>query len=95
MRTTASVQSALLLLDIIEILNERHISYAIIGAFAASFYGFVRASLDADAVISVQALGDARKLCEDLRVKGFIVDHRTGDWDDPIQWFGILGKNDT
>jgi hypothetical protein len=85
MRTTASGQSALLLLDIIEILNERHISYSIIGAFAASFYGFVRASLDADAVISVQALGGARKLCEDLRVKGFIVDHRTGDWDDPIQ----------
>jgi len=84
MRTTATGQSALLLLDIIDILNARGISYAIIGAFAASFYGMVRASLDADAVVSIHTSGEAIKLCEDLRTIGFIVDHRTGDHNDPI-----------
>jgi predicted nucleotidyltransferase len=84
MRTTSQGQSALLLLDIIDILNDRGISYAIIGAFAASFYGMVRASLDADAVISIHASGDAVKFCEYLRVKGFIVEHRKGDFNDPI-----------
>ena len=48
-------QSSLLLLKVIKLLNKRRVPYAIVGAFAASFYGVVRASLDADAVIS---LGD-------------------------------------
>jgi len=84
MRTTSPGQSALLLLDIIDILNDRGVSYAIIGAFAASFYGVVRASLDADAVISIHTTGDAIKLCEDLCAKGFNVEHRKGDFNDPI-----------
>jgi predicted nucleotidyltransferase len=84
MRTTAPGQSALLLLDIIDILNERAVAYAIIGAFAASFYGVVRASLDADAVISIQTAQDAIDLCQDVLVKNFVVDHRRGDRDDPI-----------
>ncbi len=84
MRTTAPGQSALLLLDVIDILNERHIPYAIIGAFAASFYGMVRASLDADAVISMPTSQDAVNLCRDLRVEGLIVEYRRGDQDDPI-----------
>ena len=84
MRTTAPGQSALFLLDIIDILNERHIPYAIIGAFAASFYGMVRASLDADAVISIHTFQDAVSLCADLRVEGLSVEHRSGDQNDPI-----------
>lgn len=60
MRTTAYGQSTLLLLDVIEFLNKKKISYAIIGAFAASFYGVVRASLDADAVISILTPEDIR-----------------------------------
>ncbi len=84
MRTTASGQSALLLLDVINILNERKIPYAIIGAFAASFYGMVRASLDADAVISIHTSQDTLDLCEDLKVKGLHVEYRKGDSNDPI-----------
>jgi len=84
MRTTAPGQSVLLLLDIIDNLNKRQIPYAIIGAFAASFYGMVRASLDADAVISVHSSQDAVNLCLDLRNKGLIVEHRRGDHNDPI-----------
>ena len=85
MRTTAPGQSALLLLDVIEILEERHIAYAIIGAFAASFYGMVRASVDADAVISLHASQEAANLCKDLRVENLNVEYRRGDENDPIE----------
>ena len=84
MRPTASGQSALLLLDVISRLNERRIPYAIIGAFAASFYGMVRASLDADAVISIRNSQDAQSLCKDLRSENLQVEYRSGDSDDPI-----------
>ncbi len=84
MRTTASGQSALLLLDVIDTLNKRQILYAIIGAFAASFYGMVRASLDTDAVISIHSHQDTANLCADLRTKGLSVEHRSGDQSDPI-----------
>ncbi len=84
MRTTAPGQSALLLLDVIDLLNKRHIPYAIIGAFAASFYGVVRASLDADAVISIRTVRDGNELCQDLKVLGLSVERRTGDHEDPI-----------
>ena len=84
MRTTAPGQSALLLLDVISLLDERSIAYAIIGAFAASFYGVVRASLDADAVISIPNPREVRDLCRDLRAQDFNVEHRSGDSEDPI-----------
>ena len=84
MRPTAPGQSALLLLDVIDLLNKRHIPYAIIGAFAASFYGVVRASLDADAVISIRTVRDGNELCQDLKVLGLSVERRTGDHEDPI-----------
>lgn len=85
MRANSSGQSALLLLDIIDILCARRVSYAIIGAAAASFYGVVRTSMDADALIAlppgqanVQALSDA------LRKAGLKSAYRWGDADDPI-----------
>jgi len=84
MRTTAPGQSALLLVDIIEILDQKKIPYAIIGAFAASFYGVVRASVDADAVVSLLTRQDSMDLCEDLKANGLKVEDRRGDVDDPI-----------
>lgn len=84
MKTTAPGQSALLILDVIDILNSRHIPYAIIGAFAASFYGVVRASLDADAVISIRTSQESEKLCKALRAEGLKVEYREGDSKDPI-----------
>lgn len=84
MRATALGQSALLLLDVIDLLNKRQIPYAIIGAFAASFHGMVRASLDADAVISIRAAQDGVDLCRDLQNQGLHIEHRHGDQDDPI-----------
>jgi hypothetical protein len=52
-RTTGLGQSALLLLDAIEVLAREQINYAVIGAMAASIHGVVRASVDADAVLSL------------------------------------------
>lgn len=78
-------QSALLLLDVLDLLNPLHILYAIIGAFAASFYGTVRASLDADAIISLQqSQTDAKALIAKLQEAGFKVTYRKGDLNDPI-----------
>ncbi len=85
MKAKGPGQSALLLLDIIGALQKRRISYAIVGAFAASFYGVVRASMDADAVISLQTgETDVTTLLGDLRRHPLKVVYRKGDWKDPI-----------
>jgi len=85
MKAKGSGQSALLLLDVISVLNRHHIPYAIIGAFAASFHGVVRASMDADAMISLEPTRmDVRALMGHLRKAGFKSIDRRGDVHDPI-----------
>lgn len=85
MRAKGPGQSALLLLDVIDALGKLRISYAIVGAFAASFYGVVRASVDADAVISLQ-LNDRniKGLLDKLRRHRLKSLYRKGDLNDPI-----------
>jgi hypothetical protein len=92
MRTTAYGQSTLLLLDVIEFLNKRNIAYAIIGAFAASFYGVIRASLDADAVISILTPQDTADFCLNLKSLGLNAVYRKGDGEDPIA--GVINIED-
>ncbi len=78
-------ESSLLLLKVIKRLDQLEISYAIIGAFAASFYGVVRASVDVDALISIEK--HERKLTEllDLLTEdGFVATVRRGNFEDPI-----------
>lgn len=53
MRTTRSGESALLLLDVIDLLSAQNVEYAVVGALAASIHRAVRASMDADVVLSV------------------------------------------
>ena len=48
MRTRRSGESALLLLDAIEVLAREQVGYAVVGAMAASVNGVLRASMDAD-----------------------------------------------
>ncbi len=84
MRTQGPGQSALLLLDVIHLLNERRIPYAIVGAFAASYHGVVRASLDADAVISLQSGLEGKELAQEFHRARFKATYRTGDLKDPI-----------
>ena len=83
MRTCRSGESALLLLDVVEVLARERVDYAVIGAMAASVHGVLRASMDADAVLSIttQQLG---QLHEIFRNAGFATDLRRGDLDDPI-----------
>jgi len=76
-------QSALLLLDIADILAAQDVDYIVIGAIAASVHGIVRGTTDADALISAAASGLAR-LENGLRQAGFTTDLRRGDADDPI-----------
>jgi hypothetical protein len=52
MRTSRDGQSALLLFDVVAILKKEKIDHAVIGAIAASVHGVVRASMDADLVLS-------------------------------------------
>ena len=54
MRASAPGQSALLMADVAESLARHGVRYAVIGAMAAAAHGVVRASLDADAIVSLQ-----------------------------------------
>jgi hypothetical protein len=82
-RTSGPGQSAFLIFDAIAVLNREKIDYAIIGAMAASVHGAIRASMDADAVISLsrQELADLEKR---MQSAGFKTELRRGDVDDPI-----------
>jgi predicted nucleotidyltransferase len=92
LRTRQAGQSALLLLDAISVLKARGIDYAVIGAMAASVHGALRASADADALISVTVskLASLRTL---FRKAGFETDLRRGDADDPVP--AMLALSDT
>jgi len=82
-RTTGAGQSALLLLDAVELLVDEKVDYAVVGAMAASVHGVVRASFDADAVLmlTVQQAPDLEKK---LVLAGFKTELRRGDSTDPI-----------
>ncbi|HET6630469.1 MAG TPA: hypothetical protein VFG91_11900 [Woeseiaceae bacterium] len=83
MRTTGPGQSALLLLDVVDLFAAEQVSYVVIGAMAASVHGFVRASLDADAALSLSPpeLRDLERKCG---ASGLQTEIRYGDDDDPI-----------
>jgi hypothetical protein len=83
MRARQPGESALLLLDVVEVLAGAGVPYAVVGAMAAAVHGAVRASLDADAVIGLPAhrLGELVPAC---RAAGLAVELREGDADDPI-----------
>ena len=83
MRTRQAGESALLLLDAVDLLERAGISYAVVGAMAAAVHGVVRASMDADAVILLPA-HRAAELERECRAAGFISEVRHGDPDDPI-----------
>jgi hypothetical protein len=53
MRTSRPGESALLVLNVVDLLGTQKVGYAVIGALAASIHGVVRASMDADVLLSV------------------------------------------
>ena len=93
MRAKKNGQSALFLLDVIDTLSKHKIPYAVIGAFAGAFYGMVRASLDADALISLTDSKFSPQALTDIFSKeGLIVELRLGDSRDPVK--GIVRLSD-
>lgn len=83
MGTEGPGQSALLMLGVAARLNAAGIDYAVVGAMAAAVHGVVRASLDADAVVSAQ-LQDIAALKQLLATPELKVESRVGEADDPI-----------
>jgi hypothetical protein len=83
MSATGPGQSLLLLLDVVAHLEKQGIAYAVVGALAASVYGTVRATTDADALVSVSRKKIAA-LEKSLRKAGLEADLRFGASDDPI-----------
>lgn len=83
MRTTRSGESALLLLDVVGVLSAQKVDYAVVGALAASIHGAVRASMDADVVLSV-SLARADSIGQTFKAAGFQTELTRGDLDDPI-----------
>jgi predicted nucleotidyltransferase len=89
MRTKRAGQSALLLLDAVEILQREKIDYAVIGAFALSAHGVVRASTDVD-VLLFTTPQHLVKLRARFQRAGFGTELRQGEADDPIPAMLIL-----
>jgi predicted nucleotidyltransferase len=92
MRTKRSGESALLLVDVVEFLVTRNVDYAVIGALAASVHGVVRASMDADVLLSVDA-PEVKHLESIFKAAGFRTELTRGDFEDPIP--GLLKVNDS
>jgi hypothetical protein len=92
MRTDGPGQSALLLLDAVVILEREGVGYAVVGAMAGSVHGVVRASVDADAVVSV-GFQELSKLADTFRTMGLAAHLRRGDPDDPID--AVLALRDS
>jgi hypothetical protein len=92
MRTNRSGESALLLLDVVDLLIARKVEYAVIGALAASIHGAVRASMDADVVLSV-GMEEAENLERIFKAAGFLTELTRGDFADPIP--GLLKVTDS
>ena len=72
-----------LLVEVAAVLVDQRIDYAVIGAMAAAVHGIVRASLDADALISVST-AQLEALGRIFRKAGLETSLRKGDADDPI-----------
>ena len=83
MRTRASGESTLLLLDAVQILRAEKVDYAIVGAMAASVHGVIRASRDADALLSISTSA-LKGLEQSFKAAGFATELRRGDMTDPI-----------
>jgi len=91
--TSAPGQSPYLLLQVIKVLEQQQIPYAVIGAIAAAYFGVVRASLDADVVISLAHQEDSLgSLVTALNSQSVSVSVRHGDASDPL--LGVIVVSD-
>ena len=91
MRASRPGESALLLLDAIEVLDGARVDYAVIGALAASVHGAIRASMDAD-VLLLAGMRVAGDLERSFAAAGYDAELTQGDQADPIP--GLLRIRD-
>jgi hypothetical protein len=91
-RTDRAGQSALLFLDVVEILQREKIAYAVIGAFALSLHGTIRGTTDVDALLftTPQHLAQLNMAFDRA---GFATELRRGEPDDPILGMLVLGDS--
>ena len=92
MRTRKGGQSALLLLDVVDILHREKIDYAVIGAFALAVLGVVRATTDVDALLFTTPARLA-KLEEQFKRDAFATELRIGEADDPVTGMLVLSDD--
>lgn len=92
MRTTKGGQSALLLLDVVEILRRENVDYAVIGAFALTVLGVVRATMDVDALLFTEPARMA-KLEKQFKQASFDTELRTPEADDPVAGMLVLSDD--
>ncbi len=92
MRTERPGQSALLFIDVAEILTRENIDYVVIGAFALAAHAVVRASSDVDALLSV-SYSRLATISTTLAAAHFEVTLRRGDYNDPILSMLILSDS--
>jgi len=91
-RTSKGGQSALLLLDVVEILRREKVDYAVIGAFALAVFGVVRATTDVDALLFTKP-GRLAKLEREFKRRGFDTELRTAEADDPVCGMLVLSDD--
>jgi len=84
MKARGPGQSPLLLLDVAAVIDKQGIDDVVIGAMAAAVYGPVRATMDADALVSV-GLTKLKQLQGALKRAGLSAELRQGDDEDPIR----------
>ena len=91
-RTSKGGQSALLLLDVVDILRREKVDYAVIGAFALAVFGVVRATTDVDALLFTTP-GRLAKLEKAFKRAGFGTELRTADADNHVSGMLVLNDN--
>lgn len=89
MKPSGPGQSLLLLLDVATVLSREKIPFAVIGAVAAAVHASIRATTDADALLSV-ALSRLSALEKAFKKAGFDTQLRRGDAEDPISAMLVL-----
>ena len=92
MRTSKGGQSALLLLDVVEVLRREKVDYAVIGAFALVVLGVIRATTDIDALLFTTPgrLANLEKLFKRV---GFGTELHTAETDDPVSGMLVLSDD--
>lgn len=73
-------------------MRRENVDYLVIGAFALSVHGVVRASRDADALLRI-SLSGMKKLRHSFEVAGYQVAMRQGGADDPIPAMLVLSDS--